>query len=286
MNASRFPEHAVDPQRSGIGLRTPHYQEMLARRPTPGFLEVHSENFFGDGGQPLKYLERFREDYAISTHGVGLSLGSAGELDTEHLRRLKRLVDRIEPALVSEHLCWVGINGRFLNDLLPVPYTQEALDHVVRHVHQVQEWLRRPILVENVSSYLEFVDSDIPEWEFVREVAARAGCGVLLDVNNIYVNSRNHGFDPVAYIDTIQPGTVGEIHLAGFEDTGEVLIDTHGSAVFDAVWPLYEHALRRFGPVPTLIEWDTQIPALDVLLGEAAKADAVCDRVCGARHAA
>ncbi|HEX9391536.1 MAG TPA: DUF692 domain-containing protein [Usitatibacteraceae bacterium] len=258
---------------AGIGLRTPHYQALLAQSPHVGFLEVHSENFFCDGGQPLRYLERFRRDYAISTHGVGLSLGSVDPLDTGHLKKLKRLVDWLDPVLVSEHLCWVGVNGRFLNDLLPLPYTQESLDHVVTRVQQVQEYLGRQILVENVSSYLEFADSTIPEWEFVREVAQRAGCRILLDVNNIHVNAVNHGFDALAYIDAIVPGSVGEIHLAGFQDAGDILIDTHGSAVSDAVWKLYAHAVRRLGPVPTLIEWDTDIPALDVLLGEADKAN-------------
>ncbi len=260
-------------RRAGIGLRSPHYQAILASSPYVSFLEVHSENFFSDGGSPLKYLARFREDYPISTHGVGLSLGSTDPLDPAHLKKLKRLVDAIEPTLVSEHLCWVGVNGRFLNDLLPLPYAEESLEHVVNRVGELQDYLKRPVLVENVSSYLEFVDSTIPEWEFVREVASRSGCQILLDVNNIYVNAINHGFDARQYLDTIQPGSVGEIHLAGFQDTGEVLIDTHGSAVCDEVWALYDHAISRFGAVPTLVEWDTDIPALDVLLAEAEKAN-------------
>ena len=260
---------------AGIGLRPPHYRAILDAMPDVSFLEVHSENFFGDGGQPLKYLTKFREDYAISTHGVGLSLGSTDPLSLEHLKKLKRLVDLIEPALVSEHLCWVGVNGRFLNDLLPLPYTTESLDHVVARVNEVQDFLKRPILVENVSSYLEFVDSTIPEWEFVREVAHRAGCQILLDVNNIYVNAVNHDFDALTYLDSIAPGSVGEIHLAGFQDTGDILIDTHGAAVSDEVWKLYRYAIARFGNVPTLIEWDTDIPALPVLLDEAQKANQI-----------
>jgi len=260
---------------AGIGLRPPHYRAILDAMPDVSFLEVHSENFFGDGGQPLKYLTKFREDYAISTHGVGLSLGSTDPLSLEHLKKLKRLVDLIEPALVSEHLCWVGVNGRFLNDLLPLPYTTESLDHVVARVNEVQDFLKRPILVENVSSYLEFVDSTIPEWEFVREVAHRAGCQILLDVNNIYVNAVNHDFDALTYLDSIAPGSVGEIHLAGFQDTGDILIDTHGAAVSDEVWKLYRYAIQRFGNVPTLIEWDTDIPALPVLLDEAQKANQI-----------
>ena len=260
---------------AGIGLRPPHYRAILDAMPDVSFLEVHSENFFGDGGQPLKYLTKFREDYAISTHGVGLSLGSTDPLSLEHLKKLKRLVDLIEPALVSEHLCWVGVNGRFLNDLLPLPYTTESLDHVVARVYEVQDFLKRPILVENVSSYLEFVDSTIPEWEFVREVAHRAGCQILLDVNNIYVNAVNHDFDALTYLDSIAPGSVGEIHLAGFQDTGDILIDTHGAAVSDEVWKLYRYAITRFGNVPTLIEWDTDIPVLPVLLDEAQKANRI-----------
>lgn len=270
-----FPSFSVDARRAGIGLRTPHYQAMIETRPQVAFLEVHSENFFGDGGQPLKYLARFREDYAISTHGVGLSLGSADALDPEHLRKLKRLIDWIEPALVSEHLCWVGVEGRFLNDLLPMPYTRESLDHVVDRVGQLQDYLRRAVMIENVSSYLEFAQSCIPEWEFVREVSARSGCKILLDVNNIYVNASNHDFDATSYLDAITPGSVGEIHLAGFEDAGDILIDTHGNAVSDEVWGLYEYAVRRFGNVPTLIEWDTDIPELEVLLGEGQKADRI-----------
>ncbi|MCY7386822.1 MAG: DUF692 domain-containing protein [Burkholderiales bacterium] len=260
---------------AGIGLRPPHYRAILELMPAVSFLEVHSENFFGDGGQPLKYLARLREDYPISTHGVGLSLGSTDPLAVDHLKKLKRLVDAVEPVLISEHLCWVGVNGRFLNDLLPLPYTVESLAHVVQRVGEVQDFLKRAILIENVSSYLEFSESTIPEWEFVREVANRSGCQILLDVNNIYVNAVNHDFDAHGYLDTIAPGSVGEIHLAGFQDTGEVLIDTHGATVSDEVWRLYEYAIQRFGCVPTLVEWDTDIPALPVLLGEAEKANGI-----------
>ena len=279
------PSH-ISPSRAGIGLRTPHYQATLQTRPPVSFLEVHSENFFGDGGQPLRYLTRFREDYPVSSHGVGLSLGSADPVNPVHLQKLKRLVDLIEPTLVSEHLCWVGVDGRYLNDLLPLPYTEESLAHVVDQVDRVQCYLGRRILVENVSSYLQFVESTIPEWEFVREVARRAGCGILLDVNNIHVNAVNHGFDAHTFIDAIEPGSVGEIHLAGFQDTGELLIDTHGDLVSDPVWQLYRYALARLGPVPTLIEWDIDIPSLEVLLGEAAKADRMLAECVAAQHAA
>ncbi len=270
---------------AGIGLRTPHYKALQTALPQLGFLEVHSENFFGDGGQPLAYLDWFSERYALSTHGVGLSLGSVDPLDREHLRKLKRLIDRYKPALVSEHLCWVGVNGHFTNDLLPLPYTPAALAHVVARVGETQDYLQRPILIENVSSYLQFKSSTIPEWEFVALLASQAGCQILLDVNNIYVNSRNHQFDAYQYIDAIPKGSVGEIHLAGFQDTGEILIDTHGERVAAQVWALYEYAIKRFGAVPTLIEWDTDIPALDVLLSEATRATSIMYTAAGS-HAA
>ncbi len=270
-STSRVPSGAV-----GIGLRAPHYRAMqdaqFGSHAAPSFLEVHSENFFGDGGQPLAYLSWFRERYPLSLHGVGLSLCSADALNTLHLTKLKRLVERFDPALVSEHLCWVGVGGRYLNDLLPVPYTEAALAHVVRQIDQAQSFLQRPLLIENVSSYLEFHQSTIPEWEFVAEMSRRAGCQLLLDVNNIYVNSVNHQFDAMTYLNAIPVGAVAEIHLAGFQDTGEVLIDTHGAAVSDPVWSLYQHAIARFGQVPTLIEWDADIPALDVLMAEASRA--------------
>lgn len=273
MNRTRAPEASA-----GIGLRAPHYGELLERLPPLAFLEVHSENYFCDGGAPLAWLERFRAHYPLSFHGVGLSLGSADPLDERHLARLAALVRRFEPALVSEHLCWSSFGGRHANDLLPLPYTREALDHVVRRVGAVQERLGRRIAVENVSAYHRFPESTIPEWEFAAEAARRSGCGLLVDVNNIWVNAVNQGFDPLRHLAAIDPRTVDEIHLAGF-DAGEAgLIDTHGTPVAAEVWRLYEAALTRFGPRPTLIEWDTDIPALDVLLGEAAKARAMLAR--------
>jgi uncharacterized protein (UPF0276 family) len=256
-------------------LRAPHYEALVAARPVLGFLEAHSENFFGAGGPALAWLERFRADYALSLHGVGLSLGSADPLDAEHLDKLDRLVRRFEPALVSEHLCWSSVGGRHANDLLPLPFTREALDHVVARIDATQERLRRRILVENVSSYLAFAASTIPEWEFLAEVAKRSGCGVLLDVNNIYVNAANHSFDPRAYLDAIDPASVDEFHLAGFEAAEGCLIDTHGSRVADAVWSLYCAALERIGARPTLVEWDCDLPALDVLVGEAETARSI-----------
>jgi len=281
MPATRAPETAC----AGIGLRAPHYEAIARTRPRLSFLEVHSENFFGDGGPPLAWLERFRADYALSLHGVGLSLGTAGALDDTHLAKLEALVERFEPALVSEHLCWSAIGGRFANDLLPLPYTREALANVVSQIGRVQERLGRRILVENVSSYLEFEASTIPEWEFVAEAARASGCGILLDVNNIHVNSVNHGFDALAYLDAIPAAAVEEIHLAGYEESEGMLIDTHGARVSPEVWTLYDAALERLGPRPTLIEWDTDIPELDVLLAEAARATRSLERATASQHA-
>lgn len=262
----------------GIGLRAPHYAQILRERPALAFLEVHSENFFAAGGAPLAWLERFRGEYPLSLHGVGLSLGSADPLDERHLGKLRRLARRFEPMRVSEHLCWSSFGGRHANDLLPLPYTEESLAHVVRRVQAVQEYLGRQILVENVSSYLQFPGSTIPEWEFVAAVARRSGCGVLLDVNNIWVSAVNHGFDARRYLEAIDPASVGEIHLAGFERAGQMLIDTHGARVSDDVWSLYDAALARVGVHPTLVEWDADIPPLGVLLEEAQKARAIAGR--------
>jgi len=260
------------PNSAGIGLRAPHVAHVLAAHPSVPWFEVHSENYFADGGPALAALDRIRTDYPISLHGVGLSLGTTDALDTAHLAKLSRLVDRIQPARVSEHLCWSSVNGRHFNDLLPLPYTREALDHVCARVSAVQECLGREILVENVSSYVTFPESTMMESEFVVEVAVRSGCSLLVDVNNIYVNARNHGIDAEAYLAAIPPALVAEIHLAGFDASGPCLIDTHGAPVAPEVWALYERALRRFGRVPTLIEWDTHIPEFAVLQREAATA--------------
>jgi hypothetical protein len=264
------------PVSAGIGLRAAHYREMLETRPAVGFVEVHSENYFGAGGAPHYYLERARALYPLSLHGVGLSLGSADPLNRRHLASLKRLIERYEPGLVSDHLCWSSVDGQYLNDLLPLPYTEEALAHFVRRVDEAQEFLGRALLIENPSSYLAFQASTIPEAEFLVEVARRSGCGILLDINNIYVSSRNHGFDPERYLTAVPPTLVREIHLAGYSvnryPEGEILIDTHSAPVYDAVWALYRRALEHLGPLPTLIEWDTELPALPVLVDEADKA--------------
>ncbi|MGZ5086201.1 MAG: MNIO family bufferin maturase [Usitatibacter sp.] len=268
------PRPAPDPAGVGIGLRAPHYAQILEDRPALAFVEVHSENFFAEGGAALDWLERFRAIYPLSLHGVGLSLGSADPIDERHLGKLARLVERFEPALVSEHLCWSSVGGRHANDLLPLPYTPEALDHVVSRIEAVQERLGRAILVENVSSYVAFDESSLPEWEFLAQVARRSGCSVLLDVNNIWVSACNHGFDAARYLGGIEAVSVAQIHLAGHERVGGRLVDTHGARVSEDVWALYAAAIARFGPRPTLVEWDVDIPALDVLLGEAARAAA------------
>ena len=257
---------------AGIGLRAPHVTQVLAVRPAVPWLEVHSENYYVDGGPALTALLRIRADYPLSLHGVGMSLGGADPLDRAHLAKLARLIERAEPALVSEHLCWSGIGGRHLNDLLPLPYTDEALAHVTSRVSEVQDYLGREILVENVSTYLAFADATIPEWEFVAAVARRTGCKLLCDVNNIYVNAINHGFDADTYLAALPRDAIAEIHLAGFDASGPCLIDTHGAPVAPDVWALYRRAIARFGPVPTLIEWDTDIPPLATLLAEAATA--------------
>ena len=270
------------PAQAGIGLRAQHHHEVVETRPTTGWFEVHSENYFGDGGPPLNFLEQVRRDYPLSLHGVGLSLGSTDPLNLTHLQKLKALITRFAPGLVSEHLCWSSVGGLYLNDLLPLPYTEEALQHVSQRILQTQDYLQREILIENISSYLQYRHSTMPEQEFLVEVAARAGCGILLDVNNIHVSAVNHDFDPLAYLRAIPVAAVREIHLAGFAvnhyDDGDMLIDHHGAPVAQPVWDLYREALRRFGPTPTLIEWDTDIPPLSVLLDEARKADALLER--------
>lgn len=260
---------------AGIGLRGPHVEEILASRPAVGWLEVHAENYMG-GGPTIRVLESLRRDYPISVHGVGLSLGSAGGLDPTHLERLAALVDRLAPALVSEHLSWSVTGGAYLNDLLPLPYTEESLDLVARHIDQVQGRLGRRLLIENPSSYLRYKASTIPEVEFVNALVRRTGCGLLCDVNNVYVTCQNVGGDAAAYLDAIDADAVGEIHLAGHAvndaDGHPILIDDHGSPVAQAVWRLYRRALDRVGTVPTLIEWDTDLPPLARLLDEAATA--------------
>ena len=274
----------IDSGRAGIGLRAPHVAEIVASRPPLAWLEAHAENYMG-GGAHVAALERLRRDYPISLHGVGLSLGTADGLDPRHLTRLRALVSRIDPFLVSEHLSW-SVSGRaYFNHLLPLPYTEESLEVFARHVQETQHVLGRQLLIENPSSYLRFRHSPIPEPAFLAELVSRTGCALLCDVNNIFVSASNLGFDARAYLEALPADAVKEIHLAGHArneaDGQTILIDDHGSPVADAVWDLYAHALRRLGAVPTLIEWDTDVPALDVLVDEARHADRVAETVRG-----
>lgn len=272
------------PERAGVGLKAEHYGEILASGPDLGFFEVHAENYMGAGGPPHRYLTAIRERYPLSVHGVGLSIGGSEPLDEDHLDRLAAVVDRYEPGLVSEHLAWSSHDTGFLNDLLPLPYTAETLAHVVRHVERVQERLRRQILVENPSTYVVFETSTMSEIEFISEMAARSGCGLLFDVNNVFVSSTNHGWDPSAYVDAYPAHLVQEIHLGGHardeDDAGApLLVDSHDRLVESDVWALYGRAVRRTGPVPTLVEWDSDIPQWPVLKAEADRAEGIMNRL-------
>lgn len=261
----------------GVGLRTPHYSEFLSSRPDVAWLEVHSENYFGDG-PGIAVLEKIRADYPLSLHGVGMSIGSADALDTRHLKLLKKLVERVSPGLVSEHLCWGALAGRHLNDLLPMPYSNAALDLICERVDYVQEFLGRRILIENVSSYLRWKNEELSEWDFVAALTKRTGCGLLVDINNIYVSSINHGFEAREYLAAIPDESVLEIHLAGHEVQQGCLIDTHSRPVCAAVWQLYRDAIRHYGVKPTLIEWDSDIPPLETLLAEAVTAQNILEQ--------
>ena len=266
----------------GVGFKPEHFEAIVDTRPGLGFFEVHAENYMGAGGAPHRRLDAIRERYPLSLHGVGLSIGSPGPLDRAHLQRLAAVAKHFEPVLVSEHLAWSTHDGRFLNDLLPLPYNRETLNRICAHVDQVQDCLGMRMLLENPATYVAFATSDMPEVEFLGAVAARTGCGLLLDVNNVYVAATNHGFEPMAYIDAFPLERVGEIHLAGFaEDRGDenerLLIDAHGTPVAEAVWTLYWRTIARRGPVPTLIERDNDIPPFATLAAEAARAKSVLD---------
>ena len=277
MIATEHGRQAI-PDAIGIGLRAPHLADIVAAPPAIGWLEVHAENYMGGGSAPL-LLERVRRDHPLSLHGVGLSLGSAEGIDRDHLSRLKSAVARFAPARLSEHLSWSIAGGAYLNDLLPLPYTEESLALVAANIERAQEALGRTLLIENPSRYLRFRHSTIPEPQFLAALARRTGCALLCDVNNIFVSARNLGFDPFAYLDALPEHAVGEIHLAGHAAVtrgGEaLLIDDHGAPVAPEVWALYAAALRRFGLVPTLVEWDKNLPALPALLDEARKAERV-----------
>jgi len=270
----------------GLGLRPGHYEDLLRTRPRVDWLEVLTENYLVPGGKPLYYLDRLRRDYPLVMHGVSLSIGSTDSLNLEYLAQLKSLAARVEPMWISDHLCWTGVAGRNLHDLMPLPYTEEAVSHVAARVARVQDFLGQQILLENVSSYVNYRASDMQEWEFLAEIARRADCLILLDVNNIYVSSYNHGFDPLAYLESIPAERVRQIHLAGHENCGDYIIDTHDAAIVDPVWDLYAKAVRRFGSVPTMIERDDRIPPLAELVAELDQARRVARAVREERLAA
>jgi uncharacterized protein (UPF0276 family) len=245
----------------GVGLRRQHYSEVLESRPRVDWFEVVTENFMVEGGRPLEVLERVRRDYPIVMHGVSLSIGSVDPVRHDYLARLKQLARTFEPAWISDHLCWTGVGGRNLHDLMPLPYTEEIANYVAARIREVQDHLGRRILIENISSYMTFSQSRLSECEFLSMVAEDADCGILLDINNVFVNAFNHGFDPYQYIDSVPPHRIVQFHLAGHRDCGAYLLDSHDHPVVEPVWRLYEHAVKRFGPIPALIEWDDDIPA-------------------------
>jgi uncharacterized protein (UPF0276 family) len=285
---SRFTEAPIGG--AGIGLRTKHYQDVLSgqgaqlqevieNRPPVAWFEVLTDNYLGTGGLPRHHLHQVRENYPLTFHGVGMSLGSTDPLDYGYLTRLKALIEDFEPAWVSDHLAWVSVGGRYLHDLIPFPYTREVLDLFAQRIIEVQEFLGRRILVENPSTYLSFNNCEMSEWAFVKALVEQADCELLIDVNNIYVSAVNNGFDPLEYVRAIPAERVREIHLAGYEEMGQYLFDTHGYRVRPPVWELYRFVLDQLGPTPTLIEWDNDIPDFSVLLEEAAKAQAEIDRL-------
>lgn len=270
----------------GLGLRVEHYRDFLETRPAVDWLEVISENYMVPGGKPLHYLDAIRRDYPMVMHGVSLSIGSTDPLDHDYLAALKALADRVDPAWISDHLCWTGVDHQNLHDLLPMPYTEAALRHLTERIDQVQDYLGRQILLENVSSYIAFANDEVAEWDFLAELAQRADCLLLLDVNNVHVSSVNHGFDPRRFIDRLPGDRVRQIHLAGHEDHGDYLIDTHDHPICNAVWDLYAYAVERLGQVPTMIERDDNIPALPELLAELNQARAIASRVDSTKVAA
>lgn len=276
------------PNRAGVGLKAEHVDEILAERPDLGFFEIHAENYMGEGGPPHRRLEAIRAAYPLSLHGVGLSIGSPRPLDRDHLARLAALNKRYQPGIFSEHLAWSSHDAGYFNDLLPLPYTAETLATVVEHIDQAQEALGRQMLLENPSTYVVFAESAMAEVDFIAEIAKRSGCGLLLDVSNVLLSATNHGFDPAAYLDAFPLREVQEIHLAGFAEAADdsgwpLLIDAHDSPVRDQVWDLYRAVIRRRGPVPTLIEWDNDVPEWPILLAEARRAQIAMDVASGAR---
>lgn len=282
--SANFPERSLEelplPARSGVGLKAEHVAEILQSNADIGFFEVHAENYMGAGGMPHAQLEAIRENYALSVHGVGMSIGGEGRINEEHLACFKAVVERYQPGMVSEHLAWSTHDDVFYNDLLPVPYTNETLQRVVDHVDEVQSAIGRQILIENPSTYVAFADSSWSEVDYMCEIAQRSGCGLLFDVNNVFVSATNHGYSPREYIDAYPLDKVKEIHLAGHsadeDDAGNLLlIDAHDRQVCDDVWELYKFTLSKTGPVPSLVEWDSELPEWEILLAEAQKADEI-----------
>lgn len=257
----------------GVGLRVPHYQHILSEKPVVDWFEIISENFMVDGGRPLEILDAILEQYRVVQHGVSLYFGSADKLNREHLRKLKRLVKRTNTPWLSDHLCWGSVDGRYTHDLLPLPYTTAVARHTAEKIREAQDFLEVPICVENVSSYAEFRQSNLTEWEFLTEVVERADCGILLDVNNIYVSSENHGFDPMEYVRNVPQHRVGQIHIAGHTRYEDVILDTHDHPVPDPVWAVYAEAIRLTGKTATLLEWDDRVPSFDEVHNEALKAN-------------
>lgn len=266
--AHHFPEYGV-----GVGLRIPHLRHILERKPVVSWFEIISENYMVNGGRPLHVLDQILEQYKVVQHGVSLYFGSADRLNREHLKRLKALTRHTQTPWLTDHLCWGSVDGRYTHDLLPMPYTFEAAKHTAKKIRLAQDFLEVPIAVENVSSYAEFHVSQMTEWQFLNEVVERADCGILLDVNNIYVSSRNHNFDPYQYLNAVPADRVTQIHLAGHAKFEKYILDTHDHPVIGPVWKLYEHAIRRCGPVPTLLEWDDRIPSFEEVHAEALKAE-------------
>ena len=270
----------------GVGLRTVHYPHILEKKPKVDFFEILSENYMDSGGRPLWVLDQVAERYPIVMHGVSLSIGSVDPLNREHLSKLKKLAARTKALWISDHLCWTGVAGRNTHDLLPMPLSEEALAHVVARVKTVSDFLERPLILENASTYAEFTSSSMSEWEFFARLMEEADCGMLLDVNNVYVSSFNHGFDPIAYLDAVPPERVVQYHLAGHTNKGTHIIDTHNDFVIDEVWKLYAHSVKRTGNVSTLLEWDADIPEFEVVHAEALKARAYRDEKAGELRAA
>ena len=278
MTDKRFPE-VSNITGAGLGLRSSHYQHILETKPDVPWFELLSDNYMGEGGLPIVRAEAIRDLYPITLHGVGMSLGSADALNADYMARLKRLADRLEPTYISDHIAWVSIDGQYTHDLLPLPYTLEAQKNIIDKISKAQDLLGRTLLIENPSSYLMFNCSEMTEEEFVSGVLKQTGCQLLLDVNNLYVSAQNHKFSAEKYLAALPKDGIKEIHLAGYEDKGDYLFDTHGYTVHDPVWKLYKEALSLFGAIPTLIEWDTDVPDFDVLLGESRKAQKILDEV-------